>query len=102
MAATDAETAGGGRRVRVAVFIAAGLLLVLVVVLIVSWRSTPQMGADEDVFNTVDALFTAITAHDEKLLIDCEQRLKGYRAAGRLPEDAADPLDGIIAKARAG
>src|SRR5438045_887834 len=38
----------------------------------------PQMGADKDVFATVDALFTAITAHDEKQLSLCEQRLKGY------------------------
>src|SRR5258708_4692667 len=34
----------------------------------------PQMGADKDVFATVDALFTAITAHDEKQLSQCEQR----------------------------
>ena len=26
----------------------------------------PQMGADEQVFRTVDALFTAVTARDEK------------------------------------
>jgi len=26
------------------------------------------MGADEEVFKTVDALFTAVRAHDDKLL----------------------------------
>ena len=52
------------------------------------------MGADEEVFTTVDALFTAVTAHDEKLLGDCEQRLHAYRDAGKLPGDAADYLDG--------
>jgi hypothetical protein len=60
------------------------------------------MGADEDVFRTVDALFTAVTARDERLLGQCAQRLQDYRAAGRLPPDAADALDRIIAKARAG
>src|SRR5262245_37901960 len=30
--------------------------------------STPQLGADERVYKTVDSLFTAVTAHDEKLI----------------------------------
>jgi hypothetical protein len=62
----------------------------------------PQMGADEEVFAAVDALFTAVTARDEKLLGRSEQRLHGLRAAGKLPGDAADFLDGVIAKGRAG
>src|SRR5262249_54575119 len=48
--------------------LALGLLVAgAVVVLIVNLRPPPQMGADEAVFNTVDALFTAVTARDEKL-----------------------------------
>ena len=62
----------------------------------------PQMGADEQVFAAVDALFTAVTARDEKLLGQCEQRLHGLRAAGKLPDGAADFLDGVTGKARGG
>jgi hypothetical protein len=65
-------------------------------------RRTPQLGADEEVFRTVDALFTAVTARDEKLLEECERRLHGYRDAGRLPRGAARELDRVIARARAG
>jgi hypothetical protein len=67
------------------------------------WRGRPpQMGADDEVFKTVDALFTAVTARDEKLLGQCEQRLQALRDAGKLPGDASDYLDGVIRKARDG
>jgi hypothetical protein len=62
----------------------------------------PQMGADEELFKTVDALFTAVTARDEKLLGECGDRLRALQGAGKLPGDAADYLDGVIKKARAG
>jgi hypothetical protein len=62
----------------------------------------PQMGADAQAFETVDALFTAVTARDERLLGQCEQRLHVYRDAGKLPAEAADHLDDIIRQARAG
>jgi hypothetical protein len=79
-----------------------GLGAVLAVVALVAWNRTPQLGTDEEVFRTVDALFTAVTARDERLLTQCEQRLKAYRAAGKLPADAGDALDRIVAKARSG
>lgn len=73
-----------------------------VVLLIINLGPPPQMGADEAVFNTVDALFTAVTARDEKLLADCERRLLALKAAGKLPLDASAYLDNITRKARAG
>lgn len=76
--------------------------VVVVVVLVVYLTRPPQMGADEEVFTTVDALFTAVTARDEKLLGQCEARLHAQREAGKLPGPAADYLDGVIKKARAG
>ena len=80
-----------------------GLLgLAIVGVLAWAWRGPAQMGADEGVFRTVDALFTAVTARDQKHLSDCELRLHGYREAGRLPSAAADELDAIIHKASSG
>jgi hypothetical protein len=60
------------------------------------------MGADEEVFKTVDALFTAVTARDEKWLGDCQQRLRTLAEGGKLPADAAAYLDGIIQTARGG
>jgi hypothetical protein len=72
------------------------------VVAILAMRSPPQMGADEEVFRTVDALFTAVTSRDERRLGECEQRLHTYRDAGRLPAGAADYLDEVIARARSG
>lgn len=101
MATSNAEPRRSDRT-RVAWGLLAGVPVVLGVVLLASWHSTPQMGTDEEVFHTVDALFTAITSHDEKRLADCEQQLKAHREAGKLPPDAANTLDGIIAKARAG
>ncbi len=56
-------------------------------------RRTPQLGADEEVYRAVDALFTAVTARDEKLLGDCERRLHAHRDAGRLRGAAARELD---------
>ncbi|HWG45936.1 MAG TPA: hypothetical protein VN688_24455 [Gemmataceae bacterium] len=60
------------------------------------------MGAGAEVFHAVDALFTAITARDEALLSQCEQRLHAFRDAGEMPADASTYLDRIIRKARAG
>jgi hypothetical protein len=74
----------------------------LVAILVVALHRPPQMGADEEVFRTVDALYTAVASRDEKRLAECERRLQGYRAEARLPDSAADVLDGIIKKARAG
>src|SRR5262249_17425726 len=73
-----------------------------VVLLVLNLRRPPQMGADEAVFNTVDALFTAVTARDEKLLGQCEKRLHAHEKPGKLPNAAANYLDGVIRKAREG
>ena len=66
------------------------------------WSRPPQMGTSEEVFNTVDALYTAVRNRDEKRIGECEVRLKGYREAGKLPESAANALDAIVRKARSG
>lgn len=76
----------------------------LVIVLIGAYRfwPTPQMGGDEEVMSAVDALFTAVTARDEKLLSQCEQRLDQLRSNSKLPQAAAGSLTGIIKQARSG
>ena len=96
MPTTDTTT----RRVAWAVLGTLGLLLAVGVVL--SLRSPPQMGPDAEVFETVDALYTAVRNRDDARLTQCEARLAAYKAAGKLPPAAAASLDGVIAKARRG
>jgi len=79
----------------------------LAAILVVGWlwsvvNRPPQIGVDEEVFQTVDALFTAVTARDAALLADCERRLQEYQTAGTLPRSAGERLDEIIELARAG
>jgi hypothetical protein len=62
----------------------------------------PQLANDPEVFDTVDALFTAVTAHNERLLGECESRLKSHQSAGKLPDAAASSLDAVIRRARSG
>ena len=65
-------------------------------------RRPPQMGSDENVFKTVDALFTAINSHDLPRIKDCAERLDQSRQAGELPAAAASRLDSIVKQAHAG
>jgi hypothetical protein len=62
----------------------------------------PQLAAYEEVFQTVDALFTAVTSKDSKRLDDCENRLEKFREDERLSETAATVLDRIIDQAHTG
>lgn len=62
----------------------------------------PQMGTDDDVFKSVDALYTAVRMKDPGKLAQCEKRLAAHRDAGKLPPKAAKYLDAVVAEARAG
>jgi hypothetical protein len=66
------------------------------------FRSAPQLPASDEIYNTVDALFTAVTAHDSQCLASCQQRLEAYKDRGSLPAAAAQRLDRIIALANSG
>ena len=100
--ATIEQPETGIDRNRVALIALGAVAAIIAVVLWWNLGSPPQMGADEEVFRTVDALFTAVTGKNEKQLDDCERRLKGYREAGKLPAGAAKTLDSIIGTARKG
>ncbi len=94
------SNAGPSRRL---VTILCGLTaIVAVVVLLQSLKSPPQIGTDEEVFATVDALFTALTSRDDSRLDDCEERLLAFREADQLPAKAAEYLDAVIQQARSG
>ncbi|WP_397568610.1 hypothetical protein [Schlesneria sp. T3-172] len=71
-------------------------------ILIQYLRAQPQIGEEEQVITTVDALFTALTTRDLQRLEDCESRLQSYRENGELPEVAAAKLQKIIGRAREG
>jgi hypothetical protein len=78
------------------------LLLALTARFYFAYRSQPQLPASAEVFQTVDALFTAVTAHDTQRLADCQQRLAKYKDRGSLPSAAAQRLDRIISLAQSG
>jgi hypothetical protein len=99
--ATTKMSDGGRSRTRTTLQVGI-LVLGIAAALAWVWRGPPQMGPDEGVFRTVDALFTAVTAKDERSLEDCNRRLLGYRESGKLPSAAAAELDAIIQKARSG
>ena len=87
---------------KVAWAVLGGVVLLSVIAVLLSLRSPPQMGPDAEVFETVDALYTAVRNRDAARLTQCEAKLAGHRAAGKLPKAAADRLDAIVAEARAG
>ena len=90
-------------RTRVAAYVLAGLAAAASVALAVMYfNRPPQMGPDEDVFNTVDALYTAVRLKDAAKVGQCEERLRAYREAGKLPKESATYLDRVIAQARGG
>lgn len=62
----------------------------------------PQVVDDPDCFKEVDALYTAVTSKDAKLLDACAQRLEKLKAAGKLSAPGYAALEKIIARARAG
>jgi len=99
-AATKAET--GNQRPKYLMIGAVAAVAIVAVIGFCYFRTPPQMGADAEVFRTVDALYTAVTARDEKLLAQCETRLKSLKQGGKLPDGASSYLDGVIATARQG
>ncbi len=62
----------------------------------------PQIGVDEESFKSVDALYTAISLRDQKLVDRCDGRLRELKDGKKLPEAAGTSLDAIIVKARGG
>jgi hypothetical protein len=76
--------------------------LVLLACWFVWWRQPPQIGADKEAVQTVDALFAAITSRNTTRVAECEERLHALKEAGRLPPNVAGYLDGLITTARRG
>lgn len=82
--------------------ITAAALFLLIMAIFWGCGRPPQIGADKDAFKAVDALYTAVSLRDSKLLDRCEQSLRDLKSQGKLPETAARSLDAIVAEARGG
>ena len=80
----------------------AALLLSILLSIPAGGCGPPQLGGGERPFKAVDALYTAVSLRDPRLVDQCEQTLLGLKAGGDLPEEPAKALDAIIAEARAG
>lgn len=83
----------------------AGVVVALLAAGAAAWAWSarmPRLDPDEQVFEAVDALFTAVRARDDRLLGDCEQRLRNFETAGKLPAPAIGYLNEVIRMARAG
>ncbi|APW58903.1 hypothetical protein [Paludisphaera borealis] len=62
----------------------------------------PQIGGDDASFKAVDALYTAVSLREVKLVDQCQTTLKSLREAGSLGEDASQSLESIIVEAKGG
>jgi hypothetical protein len=89
-------------RNKIALSVLVVFALLLVARAYITYRAAPQLPPSDDVYNTVDALFTAVTAHDSQRLALCQQRLASYKDCGSLPAAAAKRLERIIALANSG
>jgi len=78
---------------------AATILLALV---IAGCGAPAQIGPDPEVFKAVDALYTAISLRETKLVDSCLEKLKEHRAAGKLPEGAFSALEAMIEEGKGG
>ena len=76
--------------------------LVGVLIAVVGCGRAPSMGIDKEVFEAVDALYTAVSLHDAAQVQRCATTLEGSHAAGRLPTAAHEALAGIIEETRRG
>ena len=61
-----------------------------------AWTDTPQLKADSDVYASLDALFTAVTARRESLVANCESKLVALHSEGKIPKQAWKRISHII------
>ena len=74
--------------------------LILAFAVCLAGCGSPQIGVNPEAFEAIDALYTAVSLHDAKLVETCEANLKKLRDDKKLPEAAGKTLDDIIARTR--
>jgi hypothetical protein len=87
---------------RIAIGLMGVAFVAVAAILYFGLRPQPQMGASEETFKTVDALYTAIRSENPARVESCEARLSEQNAAGKLPDRAWKTLRAIIERAKAG
>lgn len=81
----------------------AGVLATIVLAALIWTRlPPPQLKTDDQVFTTVDALFTALNAKDHSRLQECNRRLQAYHDQGKTSKAVATRLDAIVKQAEDG
>lgn len=75
---------------------------VLLAIALVGCGQPAQIGPDRDTFKAVDALYTAVSMRDPKLVDQCETQLIALKTEGKLPTLAYDSLTAIIGETRSG
>ena len=63
---------------------------------------SPQFGDAQSCVQATDALWTAVSSRDAKLLDDCERYLTGLKSDGDLTSDAYEYLQTVVRNARQG
>ena len=70
---------------------AVALAVLIATVALTGCWAPPQIGPDRDTFKAVDALYTAISLREPKLVESCVSKLNDLKAAGKVPEAAFGP-----------
>ena len=100
---TTKQVATPERRRNTLLLILGVLALGLIALLIFPQRSPPQIGNDEKVFTAVEALFTAVGAHDQHLLENSATNLDGLHKSRKVARRCFRDTDAISSlKARSG
>ncbi|SIO46180.1 hypothetical protein SAMN05444166_4932 [Singulisphaera sp. GP187] len=77
-------------------------LALLTVFAFIGCGRPPQIGEDRASFKAVDALYTAVSLRDPKLLDQCAGELHDLQTKGTLTEAIGGELEAIIVKAKEG
>ena len=80
----------------------AAITALLCLVLAAGCSNPPQMGVDGEAFETVDALFTAVSLREPPLVDRCAKTLETLHDEGKLPTAAFEALGAIIDDTEAG
>ena len=88
--------------IRISIRSAVGLAVLIATVALTGCWAPPQIGPDKDTFKAVDALYTAISLREPKLVESCVSKLNELKAAGKVPEAAFRSLDSIVLEAKEG
>ena len=76
--------------------------LVFLALAIVGCGGPAQIGAEPETFKAIDALYTAVSLREVKLVDQCQETLKGLHDSGKLGDDPFNSLEAMITEAKGG